>query len=136
MSAEHTEHDAETPHHAFDSPEEVAHAKQHAVENIYFFIGFFTLILFAVANYEFYGATNIWAILLLAAFRSALIACFFVWLIGHFSLVVRTLVFTIIFFMGMVFLSMWDSTLPHFGNPIVLPPKLSDATPTAPPTGP
>ena len=127
MSADHTQHaeEAEAPHHAFDSPEEVAHAKEHAIQNIYFFAGFFTLILFAVANYEFNGVTNFWVILLLAALRSLLIAAFFVWLVGHFSLVIRTLVFTVVFFIGMIFLSMWDSTLPHFGNPIALPGQYS-----------
>jgi len=118
MSASPTDHDAEAPHHAFDSPEEVAHAKQHAVQNIWFFIGFFTLVLFAVANYEFYGTTKLWLIFTLAAFRCLLIAVFLNWLFSSFSLVVRTFLFTIVFFGGMVFLSWWDSTLPHIGDPI------------------
>jgi hypothetical protein len=120
MSAElheHAAHPAETSH-AFDSPEEVAHAKQHAIENIRFFAGFATLILIAVANYEFYGVKSTWIILLLAATRAGLIAFFFAWLFGHFSYVIRTFVFTIFFLLGMIFLSMWDSELPTFGNPI------------------
>jgi len=117
MSADHPEHANELPH-AHDPAEEIAHARHHAVQNIWFFVGFFSLILFAVANYEFYGTTYLWAILGLAAARACLIAAFFVWLIGSFSLVVRTIVFTIIFFIGMVFLSWWDSQLPYIGNPI------------------
>ena len=34
-----------------DSPEEVAHAKEHAVQNIFWFAGFFCLILLAVATW-------------------------------------------------------------------------------------
>jgi hypothetical protein len=104
--------------HAFDSPEEVAHAKLHARQNIFWFIGFFSLVLCAVANYEFYGTTNIYAILGLAAARCLLIAFFMNWLFSSFSLVFRTFLFTVIFLGGMVFLSWWDSTLPHIGNPI------------------
>ena len=120
MSADHTDHAAdEAPHaHAFDSPEEVAHAKQHAVDNIKFFACFFTLILIAVGCYEFSSAQSVWLILGLAAARAFLITAFFAWLIGHFSFVIRTFVFTILFFSGMVFLSWWDSELPHLGDPI------------------
>jgi hypothetical protein len=120
MSAElqeHASHAAEAPH-AFDSPEEVAHAKKHALENIGFFAGFLTLILIAVANYEYYDVKNTWVILFLAGTRVALIAGFFAWLFGHFSYVIKTFVFAIFFLLGMIFLSMWDSTLPTFGNPI------------------
>src|ERR1700683_3188669 len=119
MSAELQEHThaAETPH-AFDSPEEVAHAKKHALQNIGFFALFFTLILCAVLNYELSGVKNFWMILFLAASRAALITIFFAWLFGHFSYVIKTFVFAIFFLLGMIFLSMWDSTLPTFGNPI------------------
>jgi hypothetical protein len=121
MSAElqeHASHSTEAPH-AFDSPEEVAHAKKHALQNIGFFAFFLTLILIAVFNYEFYGVENTWIILLLAATRVALITVFFAWLFGHFSFVIKTFVFAIFFLLGMIFLSMWDSTLPTFGNPIL-----------------
>lgn len=135
MSADHSEHAAEAPHgHAFDSPEEVAHAKLHAKQNIYFFIGFFTLILFAVANYELMGLKYMWTIYVLAAMRALLIAIFMNWLFGHFSLIFRTIAFTVFFFAGMVFLSMWDSELPIYGNPIKLPPHYDQAPePTAKP---
>jgi drug/metabolite transporter (DMT)-like permease len=127
MSAPHTDHAedlAHSPQHAFDSPEEVAHAKEHALHNIFFFAGFFSLILLAVAYYEFYSTDNVWIILALAAARSALIAGFLVWLFGHFSFVLRTILFTVFFFGGMVFLSLFDSKMPYFGNPITLPPHV------------
>ena len=119
MSAsEHSAPDAHAgaPH---DSVEELKHAQRHAVENIYFFAGFFALILIAVASYEF-TPNHLWQILLLAALRAGLIAGFFAWLLSSFSFMVRTIVFTIFFLAGMIFLSMWDSTLPTFGNPIVI----------------
>ena len=118
MSAEHTDHAATEAATAHDPAEEIAHARLHAKENIFWFIGFFCLILVAVANYEFYGVTKLWAILLLAAARSLLIAFFLHWLFSSFSFVFRTLVFTIVFLGGMIFLSWWDSTLPHIGDPI------------------
>jgi hypothetical protein len=106
--------------HAFDSPEEVAHAKHHAVQNIFWFIGFFSIVLCAVANYEFYGTNNIYAILALAAARCLLIAFFMNWLFSGFSLVFRTFLFTIIFLGGMIFLSLWDSEIKPgvVGDPI------------------
>lgn len=119
MSATQTEHtDEVAPHHAFDSPEEVAHAKLHAWDNIKFFAGFGTLILCAVATYEFYGTTNVWLIAACAILRCLLIAIFLNWLFHSFSLIFRTFAFIIIFFGGMVFLSWWDSTLQGIGNPI------------------
>jgi hypothetical protein len=123
MSAPSHEHaEDQVPHaHAFDSPEEVAHAKEHAVENIYWFIGFFCIILVTVANYEFSDTNNYVRILLLAAFRSLVIASFLFYLFRKFSLVFRTLTFTIVFLIGMIFLSWWDSTLPHIGDPIAIP---------------
>jgi len=107
--------------HAFDSPEEVAHAQLHAKQNIFFFIGFFSLILVNVAIYEFTPQNNYWFIFLCAASRALLIAFFFNWLFGNFSFVVRTIIFTVFFLGGMVFLSMFDSTLPKIGNPIQRP---------------
>jgi hypothetical protein len=121
MSADHNDHSESTPAHAFDSPEEVAHAKEHAKENIFWFIGFFSLILLAVANYEFYGTENVGLFTVLTIARCLLIAFFLNWLFRSFSLVFRTLSFTILFFCGMVFLSWWDSTLPHIGDPIKIP---------------
>jgi hypothetical protein len=111
-------HHAHEQGHAFDSPEEVAHAKLHAKQNIFWFIGFFSLVLVAVANYEFSSANSPWMIGLLAASRCLLIAFFMNWLFHGFSLVFRTFLFSAIFLAGMIFLSWWDSTLPHMGNPI------------------
>jgi hypothetical protein len=118
MSATHTDHAAAETAHAHDPTEEIAHARLHARQNILWFIGFFTLILFAVANYEFSSVNNFWAIMGLAAARCLLIAFFMNWLFRDFPLVVRTFIFTVIFFGGMVFLSWWDSTLKGIGNPI------------------
>jgi len=120
-SNEHAHDEAVHPAHAFDSPEEVAHAKEHAKENIYWFIGFFTIILATVANYEFSSTNNYYMILGLAALRSLVIASFLFYLFRKFSLVFRTLAFTILFLGGMIFLSWWDSTLPHIGDPIAIP---------------
>jgi len=119
MSADHPiEHADEMPH-AHDPAEEIAHLKQHARENILWFIGFFSLVLLNVGVYEFFTA-NTCVILLLAASRALLIAFFLRWLFRQFSLVFTTFLFIIIFFAGMVFLSWWDSNLPHIGNPIYL----------------
>jgi len=121
MSADHNDPAEHPVAHAFDSPEEVAHAKHHALQNIFWFIGFFSLILLTVANYYVSPANNYYAILALAAARSLVIAFFLHWLFASFPLVFRTLLFTIVFFGGMVFLSWWDSTLPHIGDPIAIP---------------
>lgn len=118
MSADHTDHAEQVPAHAFDSPEEVAHAKQHAFQNIWWFVGFLGLIIVTVANYEFSSSNDYKVILFLAAIRSLTIAFFLHWLFSSFSLVFRTLTFTIVFLCGMIFLSWWDSTLPHVGDPI------------------
>lgn len=107
-------------HHAHSPEEEIAHAKEHARENIFWFIGFFSLILCAVATYEFIGTTNTWLILFWAAARSLLIAFFLNWLFRDFSTIFRTFLFTVVFFAGMVLLSMWGSTLPKIGDPIVV----------------
>ena len=118
MSADHSEHAAGAVPHAFDSPEEVAHAKHHAVQNIFWFIGFFSLVLCAVVNYEFSASNNYYVILALAAARCLLIAFFMNWLFHTFSLVFRTFLFCVIFFAGMVFLSWWDSELRGIGDPL------------------
>ena len=130
MSADHLEH-ADQATHAHDPAEEIAHAKQHAVENIWFFAGFFTLILFAVANYELSSANNYWIIFPLGMARVVLIAFFFNWLLSSFSLVIRTLAFTVFFFGGMVVLSIWDSPLSKYGDPIPgsIPTQEQDFTP-------
>jgi hypothetical protein len=129
MSADHSDHAEHAPAHAFDSPEEVAHAKEHAKENIYWFLGFFSIVLVAVINYEFYGTSNIGIILALAAARSFLIACFMFYLFHTFSLIFRTFLFSLVFLIGMIFLSWWDSTLPHIGDPIAIrgnPPQTNN----------
>jgi hypothetical protein len=115
MSADHSEH-AEAPH-AHDPAEEIAHAKRHALENIGFFALFFFLILCAVANYELSSVNNYWIILFWALTRVTLIAFFFNWLIRSFSLVIRTIAFTVFFLGGMIILSIWDSPLPQ-GDPV------------------
>jgi heme/copper-type cytochrome/quinol oxidase subunit 4 len=119
MSADHTDHPEEIPH-AYDQAAEVAHAWHHFRENAFFFAGFLTIILLTVFafNVNFGPTGNVVAIFILAALRSGLIAFFFVHLLGTFSFLVRTSIFTIIFFAGMVVLSIWDSPLPRFGDPI------------------
>jgi len=122
MSADPIEHADEIPH-AHDPAEEIAHLKQHAFQNIFWFIGFFSLVLLNVAVYECSDyASHTWVILLLAGARALLVAFFLKWLFQQFSLVFTTFLFIIIFFAGMVFLSWWDSNLPHIGNPIYLAP--------------
>lgn len=111
------EHEHHTPI-AFDSPEEVEHAKLHAKQNIFWFIGFFSLILCAVATYEFAGTSNWLLIFGLATARCLLIAFFMNWLFKSFSLIHRTFLFAAVFLAGMVFLSWWDSDLRMMGDPI------------------
>jgi uncharacterized membrane protein len=120
MSVDHSE-TAEAVLPAHDPAEEIAHAKHHAVENIFFFAGFLTLILINVLVYEYNDSLSTWVVLTFVASRALLIAFFFNWLLGSFSLLVRTICFTVFFFGGMVFLSIWDSTIPHYGDPIALP---------------
>jgi hypothetical protein len=117
MSADHSEHAAQASH-AHDPAEEIAHAKRHAIENIYFFAGFFFLILCAVANYELSSVNNYWIILFWGLTRVTLIAFFFNWLIRSFSLVIRTIAFTVFFLGGMIVLSIWDSPLRPAGDPV------------------
>ncbi len=124
MSADHLEHAEEAPHAAHSPEEEIAHAKQHAKENVYFFATFFAMMVCAVLYYEFINLHNFWAFIFFAIFRCALMAVFFVWLIGNFSLLVRTLCFTVFFLIGMIFLSIFDSDLPtKWANPIALSEK-------------
>ena len=124
MSADHLEHAEEAPHAAHSPEEEIAHAKQHAKENIYFFATFFAMMVGAVIIHECTSFSNFWAFTLFAFFRCALIAVFFVWLVGHFKLISRTLCFTVFFLIGMIFLSIFDSDLPtKWANPIALSEK-------------
>jgi hypothetical protein len=117
MSAEHTEHLADAAVHPHDPAEEIAHAREHARENMYIFAGFFTLVLVNVVYYEFFIANTFW-ILVLAALRAIGIAFFMNWLFRSFSFVFRTFLFTIFFLAGMIALSIWDSEL---GDPIKIP---------------
>jgi hypothetical protein len=50
--------------------------------------------------------------------RCGLIAYFMSTLFKQFSFVTWTFFFGALFLIGMIFLSMWDSELKHFGNPI------------------
>ena len=124
MSADHLEHAEEAPHAAHSPEEEIAHAKQHAKENIYFFAIFFTMMVMAVIIHECTSFSNFWAFTIFAIFRCALIGAFFVWLLGSFPLLVRTFCFTVVFLIGMIFLSIFDSDLPtKWANPIALSEK-------------
>jgi hypothetical protein len=123
MSTEHATHpDPVTPPvatapAAHTHAEEVHHAWHHFRENAYFFAGFLALVLCAVVQFELSGQTNYWWIFGLGSLRFALIGFFLFSLVRPFSLVVGTILFTILFFGGMVFLSIWDSQL---GDPIVI----------------
>jgi hypothetical protein len=118
--APHETADAHHPPAAHDHAAEVAHAWTDLRRDIKFFACFLGIILLTVAafNVNFGPTWNLRAELFFAAARSALIAFFFLTLIGHFSLIARTFIFTAIFFAGMIFLSLWDSTVPSIGNPI------------------
>jgi hypothetical protein len=133
------EHDAEAhaAHEPHDQATEVAHAHQHFRENNLFFVGMFlpVILLTVIAFVVDFGSTpitigshhigtgNQWATWIIAAVRSGCIAYFLAHLFKDFSLVFRTLFFTFIFLLGMIFLSLWDSTLTDarghgIGNPI------------------
>jgi lysylphosphatidylglycerol synthetase-like protein (DUF2156 family) len=134
MSTEHAQHlepsltkQADTDPGAHDHATEVRHAWHHFRENAYFFAGFLSLILAAVVQFESSGQTNYYWIFALGAARFALIAFFMFSLVRPFSLVVATFLFTILFFGGMVYLSIWDSQLPYLGNPIPVHDHVSSA---------
>jgi hypothetical protein len=110
-------HDEAAPAH--DPVAEVAHARHHAVENNWFFLAFFSLVGLAVLSYEF-SANSWWAIFFLGFLRFTLIATFLFSLIRRFTFVVAALVFTVLFLGGMVYLSMWSSTLAKVGDPITI----------------
>jgi uncharacterized membrane protein YedE/YeeE len=117
MSTEHAPQAATDPG-VHDHATEVKHAWEHFRENAYFFAGFLSLVLCAVLQFEVSPGHNFYWIFALGAARFALIGFFMYSLVRPFSLIVRTFFFTVLFFAGMVFLSMWDSTLKGIGNPI------------------
>jgi hypothetical protein len=124
MSATPIEHSAdEAPAAVHDQAAEVAHAWKDFRRDIKFFAGFLSIILLTVLAFSvnFGPRWNLGFELFFAAARAGLIAYFMASLFGHFSLVFRTMIFTAIFFAGMVFLSMWGSTVPSIGNPISEP---------------
>lgn len=119
MSADPTHSSEEIPH-AHDQAAEVAHAWEHFWENLRFFIGFLTIILLTVLsfNLNFGHVMNMAVLCVLTVARCSLIAYFMASLFKAYSFLFRTFVFTAFFLAGMVFLSWWDSTLPHLGDPI------------------
>jgi hypothetical protein len=118
-AAVHAAHDE--PH---DHATEVRHAWEHFWENARFFACFLTIIVVTVIAFNVdFGSWNRFMTYTLAAIRSAFIAYFLSHLFKDFSLVFRTLFFTLIFLIGMIFLSLWDSDLVNsqgkgIGNPI------------------
>jgi magnesium-transporting ATPase (P-type) len=119
MSADPSHASEETPH-AHDQAAEVAHAWEHFWENARFFACFFSVVLLTVIAWSInFGPTwNFVAVVFFAAARSLLIAYFMSTLFKQFSFVTWTFIFGLIFLIGMIFLSMWDSELKHIGNPI------------------
>jgi lysylphosphatidylglycerol synthetase-like protein (DUF2156 family) len=109
---------ADTDPGAHDHEAEVKHAWLHFRENAFFFAGFLSLILAAVAQYELAAQTNYYWIFGLGALRFGLIGFFMFSLVRPFSLIVATFLFTILFFGGMIYLSIWGSRLPYLGDPI------------------
>jgi hypothetical protein len=123
MSAEHTEHSEEVPH-VHDQAAEIAHAWHHFHENVRFFACFLGVILLTVFAFNInFGSWNTFAVLVLAAMRSGLIAYFMASMFKPFSFVTSTFIFSAIFLAGMIFLSLWDSTIKPgwIGDPIRLP---------------
>lgn len=106
--------------HAHDPAVEAEHARRHAVENNWIFLTFFCAVGLAVLSYEF-TANGPLEIGILAFIRCALIAGFMLSLFKRFSFLVAAFLFTALFLAGMIYLSMWDSTLNKVGDPIVLP---------------
>jgi lipopolysaccharide export LptBFGC system permease protein LptF len=126
-------HDAheEAKQQPHDQATEVAHAWKHFYENAWFFAGFFSIIVLTVIAFNInFGPWNLYVALGLAVLRSGFIAIFLASLFKSYSLVFKTLTFTAVFLAGMIFLSLWDSTIRNFiGDPISLPPKLEAASP-------
>jgi hypothetical protein len=116
-----TEHAPETHADAAHDPQaEVAHAWEHFRENALFFGGFLSLVLAAVVQFELSAERDFRWIFFLGALRFGLIGFFMFSLVKKFSLIVATFLFTILFFGGMVYLSMWGSAVPHVGDPIII----------------
>ena len=109
-----------TGHDAHDHATEVRHAWHHFRENAFFFAGFLSLVLLAVVQFELSAQTNYWWIFGLGALRFGLIGFFMFSLVRQFSFVVATILFTILFFGGMIYFSIWGSRLPYLGDPIVM----------------
>ena len=103
-----------------DHAAEMAHVRAHFRENNLAFLGMFlpVILLTVVAFNVDFGAWNRPVTWLLAALRSGCIAFFLAHLFKDFSFVFRTLIFTLIFFIGMVFLSLWDSDLVNHKNDV------------------
>ena len=122
MSTEHAEHLESRPADVHDHETEVKHAWAHFRENAWFFAAFLTLILFAVVNFEVSPGNNYWWILGLGAARFGLIGFFMFSLVRPFSLIVATFLFTVLFFGGMIALSLWDSPIQpnYIGDPIMI----------------
>jgi peptidoglycan/LPS O-acetylase OafA/YrhL len=113
-----------------DHATEVAHAWEHFWENARFFAGFLAIILLTVLAFNInFGRWNLLAILILAAIRSGFIAYFLAHLFKSYSIVFRTLTFTAVFLSGMIWLSLWDSTIKsgYVGDPITLPKNYHEA---------
>ena len=119
MSADPSDHShAATAGTGHDLEVEAQHAREHARENNWFFLGFFCLVGIAVLSYEF-TSNNPWEIALLAIARSGYIAFFMFMLFRRFNYIFAAFAFTLLFVIGMVFLSWWDSTVPGIGDPIM-----------------
>jgi hypothetical protein len=118
MSADLSDHSHDaTAGTGHDLAAEAQHARDHARENNWFFLGFFLLVGLAVLSYEF-TANKPWEIALFAVLRCSYIGFFMFMLFRRFNYVFAAFLFTALFFIGMVFLSWWDSTMPHIGDPI------------------
>jgi hypothetical protein len=124
MSTDSAHHSEETPQ-AHDQAAEVAHAWAHFHENWKFFLCFFGVVLLTVIAWSInFGPTwNFVAVLFFAAARTLLIAYFMATLFKQFSFVTKTFIFGAIFLAGMIWLSLWDSTIKagYVGDPIRLP---------------
>jgi hypothetical protein len=118
MSADPSDHSHDaTAGTGHDLAEEAQHAREHARENNWFFLGFFCLVGLAVVSYEF-SSNNPLEIALLAIARCGYIGFFMFMLFRRFNYIFTAFLFTALFLTGMVFLSWWDSTIPHLGDPI------------------
>ncbi len=124
-------------HVSHDPAVEIAHAREHFVENArWFLLCFLPIILLTVIGFTFDFGTvkhsidldgfvfhftgNLIAALILAGARCALIAWFLSHLFKDFSFIFRTLAFSLFFLGGMIFLSLWDSQVKPglVGDPI------------------